>query len=230
MVTLADLKLKSRQRADMVNSKFVDDTELAGYLNNSYAELYDILIATDANYYLTVLPFTLANGANIYPLPTDFYKLKGLDYASTSGGAGTSWVTVSQFIFNERNNTISNAALISGTTTPISYILQSNQLYLLPETQAGGTYRMWYIPRYVPLVNDTDTLDGINGFEEYVIVDAAIKMLQKEESDVTVLMSQKQSLLSRIQSMAADRDYSSPKKVSNTQPNQMFSTNFLFLG
>lgn len=229
MVTLGDIKLKARQRADQVNSKFVQDDELTNYINNSYAELYDIIIATDANYYLNIVLFTIPSGEYTYPLPVDFYKLKGVDFSTGSGVPGTNWLTVNQFIFSERNNATGVSPVLTGTTNALAYILQSNQLYFMPENQAGGTYRMWYIPRCVTLVLDTDVFDSINGFDEYVIVDAAIKMMQKEESDVTVLMAQKQALLSRIQSMSADRDYSSPKKVSNVQTNG-FGSNFLFFG
>ena len=44
LVTLADIKLRSREMADMVNSQFVSDDELKRYINASIQELYDVLI------------------------------------------------------------------------------------------------------------------------------------------------------------------------------------------
>jgi hypothetical protein len=55
---------------------------------------------------------------------------------------------------------------------------------------------------------DTDTLKGVMDFEEYIVVDAAIKCLIKEESDITALMALKDGLKLRINSMAASRDAS----------------------
>ena len=42
-VTLTELRTLTRQRADMENSQFVDDTELTRYLNNSWGELYNLI-------------------------------------------------------------------------------------------------------------------------------------------------------------------------------------------
>ena len=53
-VALNDLRLKARQRSDQVNSQFVTDSELDGYVNNSYSELYDIIVSRyDDDYFLT---------------------------------------------------------------------------------------------------------------------------------------------------------------------------------
>jgi hypothetical protein len=62
-------------------------------------------------------------------------------------------------------------------------------------------------------VNDTDTFDDQQYWYEYVVVDAAIKALQKEESDCTYLMNQKEALRSRIEVMASDRDFSVPDQA-----------------
>lgn len=57
------------------------------------------------------------------------------------------------------------------------------------------------------------TVDGVNGWEEYLVVDAAIKALQKEESDVSVLLAQKALLQRRIESAATNRDAAEPARV-----------------
>jgi hypothetical protein len=62
---------------------------------------------------------------------------------------------------------------------------------------------------------DSDVLNDVNQYVEYVIVDAAIKMMQKEESDVSVLMLQKQALTKRIQEAAQNRDAGEPESVSD---------------
>ena len=58
-------------------------------------------------------------------------------------------------------------------------------------------FRLWYHPVAVTLTLAQDTYDDINGYVEYIIIDAANKMLQKEESDVSVLAAQNY-IISRI--------------------------------
>jgi hypothetical protein len=63
----------------------------------------------------------------------------------------------------------------------------------------------------------SDTVDGYSGWTEYVIVDAAIKCLQKEESDVSVLMVQKAALKQRIEEASQNRDAGQPSTISDTR-------------
>ena len=48
-----------------------------------------------------------------------------------------------------------------------------------------------------------------------MIIDAAIKCLIKEESDVQVLLMQKKQVLDRIEAMAANRDAGEPERVTD---------------
>jgi len=70
------------------------------------------------------------------------------------------------------------------------------------------------LPRLIPW---NGTADGVSGWTEYIIVDAAIKCMQKEESDTSVLMAQKQALIARIEAAAANRDAGNPAVVSDSQ-------------
>ena len=42
-ITLAEMRTAARQYADQENSQFVSDAELTRIINNSIAELYDLL-------------------------------------------------------------------------------------------------------------------------------------------------------------------------------------------
>jgi hypothetical protein len=67
------------------------------------------------------------------------------------------------------------------------------------------------------LTDDADTMDGVSGWGEYVIVDCVIKALQKEESDTSVAERQKAGLVQRIVDMAANRDAANPLTVTDSQ-------------
>jgi hypothetical protein len=206
MATLASIKTQARQRADMEGSNFVDDAELTAYVNASAAELYDILVSRFEDYYIADTAFTVATGADTYTLPAAFYKLKGLD-VDVGGGR---YDTVRPFQFAQRNETTDP---VTADPLTVRYRVFGQTLRLSPPERAPGNYRLWYIPRFVPLALDTDTFDGINGWEEFIVVDCAIKMLAKEESNVAPFVAQKKDLLRRIEAMASDRDAAEPQTI-----------------
>ena len=216
-VTLAELMAHSRSRADMENSSFVDDTELISYVNHSIGELHDILIQTyGADYSVKQVTFNLTNNVDSYPLSTlitagDFYKLYGLDAKINN----SDWTTLSPFNFNERNRFQHfNVSTYLGITN-FRYRLNGSNVIFAPIPDSAMQVRMWYIPVAPRLVNLTDALDDLNEYDEYIIVDVAIKMLQKEESDVSVLLNQKAALKLRIEQAAQNRDAGKCDSISD---------------
>jgi hypothetical protein len=215
-VTLSALRSSVRQRADMVNSQFITDAELNGYIQASYYELYDLLVEKYGDNYYVATPYSFStDGTNYqFALPTDFFKLLGVDLQVSSGSGD--YVTLHPFTFAERNRyAVPNQRSLYGVTN-LRYKLNGNNLWLNPLPSSGQTVRVWYVPRATVPATDAATIDGISGWEEYVIVDAAIKCLQKEESDVSVLMAQKAQMRARIESIAANRDAANPATVADS--------------
>jgi len=210
-VTLATLRTRARERSDMVNSSFVSSAELLQYINASYSELYDLMVGKFEDYYTVSSTETIAQGANTITLPTDFYKMRGLDYQLDANN----WVLVSKFNFANRNQLNRSTARSVRGVTALQYRIVGNTIRIEPESAAPGTYRLWYTPIYTPLSAESDTVDGINGWEEYVVIDAAIKMLAKEESSTTHLEKEKAAMLQRIEVMAQSRDSGAPESITD---------------
>jgi hypothetical protein len=98
---------------------------------------------------------------------------------------------------------------VSTSTYLISTISQNTSFTLTGYSAAttGATqFQCW---------SDTTSFEGISGWEEYVILDAAIKALLKEESDANALMSQKAAMLRRIEESAPNRDAAEAPTVSD---------------
>lgn len=227
MVTLSELKTRVRRRADMERSQFVSEAELTEYISSSYKELYDLLVATFEDYYtLDPVEFTLTQGQYTYDLPSDFYKLRGVDGKLHASSSTTDYQTLYPFNFNERNrrNREFNRALFG--IVSLTYRIVNNKLYIYPQEAAAGQYRIWYVQRASDLVNDTDTVDGVNGWEEYIVIDAAIKMLGKEESDTTVLKDEKERIKQRIIDMAAERDAGSSERITDVTRSLYYPDDF----
>lgn len=232
-MTLGQVALAARQRADRVNSNFVTAPELSSYINQSYFELYDLLTTLFQEYYVAPpATFLTTSNQGTYPLPDGilsftndvgvsavarpYYKLIGVDLGLNT--ANNAWVTVHKFNFIDRNRFVypNSNSTIYGVFN-LEYRVMGNNIQFIPPPTARQPVRLWYVPRMATLLKDADMLDGVSGWTEYVIVDAAIKILQKEESDVSVLMAQKQALLERINKSAASRDAGMPDKISDTR-------------
>ena len=203
--TLSQLRTRVRRMADMEGSNFISDSELNDYINSSYTELYDLLVSSNSEYFLSSTTSTVASGSSTITLPTDFYKLRAVDFYLNGR-----WYDIEQFSMNERNQ---DSTLYSSAGVEVRYRLQGSTLKLVPEDNAGGQYQIWYTPLPATLSADSDEIEEGNGWSEYVVVDAAIKCLQKEESSTTELMKIKSDLTKRVADMAAKRDSAKPKKI-----------------
>ena len=233
--SLGQIRLQAQQRADRVNSNFLTLTEWNNNINQSLFELYDLLIgAYDEDYFIAPpVIFTTYSNNQLYPLPdgsTSFlnqnlapfvpqalYKLIGVDLGVSNANNG--WVSVKKFNFMDRNKYFypNTAATIYGVFN-LSYRVLGNNLDLIPTPSSGQQIRLWYIPRMTMLLKDTDiTSNGISGWIEYVITDAAIKALQKEESDVSVLAAQKLDIRRRIEAMALNRDAGQADTITDSR-------------
>lgn len=215
VVTLLSLRTRAKQESDMVKSNFVSEPEWNSYINSSLAELHDIMIAAyGEDYSVEVQSFTTTLNEPNYDLAADFYKLRGVD-VQLNGNDPDGWCTITKFSFNERNRfSISGFWDIFGAPF-IRYRIVGSQLRFNPIPDRATPVRVWYHPVSTQLVADSDQFNDINGWSEYVVVDAAIKALSKEESDVTVLMARKEALRLRIISMSQNRDAGTPEAVSD---------------
>ena len=212
--TLLQLRTEARQRADMESSQFVSDSELTNYINAAYFELYDLLVGQFEDYFTINTTVAVAPGASSFPLPTNFYKLRAVDYQNTGP---TDWVTVQRYQLQERNARGRVASRLYFGVRRLAYTILGGAVNLLPAEDAAGTYRVWYIPRVSPLVSDSDTVSNVLDFEDYIVVDAAIRCIVKEESDPSALMAQKEALKMRINAMASQRDASGLGRIADVQ-------------
>lgn len=231
-MTLGQLRLLSQQKADRVGSNFVTVPEWNVYINQSYFELYDLLVQKYGDdYYVQAYQFqttgsasyNLPDGTATYPISLTnataapaFYKLLGVDLGLNT--TASAWITLKKYEFISRNNYIypqltANLLGVAG----MRYRLVGNTLSFIPTPTSGQLVQVWYAPRMTAMLADTDSCDGVSGWTEYIAIDAAIKALQKEEGDVSVLMAQKQAMIDRIEAAAENRDAGEPETISNTR-------------
>ncbi len=201
LVTLGSLKTKCRQQADMEFSTFVSDQELTSYINDSLKDLYDLLVQAGEFYFVSSYEFQTSSGVDSYALPSDFYKVIGVDYRLGTGEARS----MMRANWQDRNK-YTNFPFFNTTQYAFyKYMLVNDSLTLMPTPGASETIKVWYAPLLADLVNDADTVNVISGFDSWVIADVCIKMLSKEESDIQPFLLMKQDCEKRIQKMKRDR-------------------------
>lgn len=201
--TLAQLTARAQQESDNVNSTFVATTgapaEWTNYINQSFTEIYGLTAQVyGAEYYVVDPPYAFTtDGINSkFALPSDFFKLLGVDVLY---GGTNQWVSINEFQVPERNK-------FSAMNTPIP--------------AAGQQVQLLYIPRPTLLVQTTDTIPdalSMNGWDEYIVVDAALKAMGKEEDDTSELWRRKLALTERIEAEAENRDAANPSRIVDTR-------------
>ena len=224
-ITESKLVARVRQRADMESNDFVSDLEVQTYINAGLAELHDILIQTyGQDYYVSNATFNTVAGTDTYPINSstsgpnisNFYKLRGMDAKVN----GADYFTLRPFNFNERNVYQNWGSWSLLGLTNIRYRMVGDNIVFTPQPDNVTEVKVWFIPTAQQFdsatpATSTTTFADINGYAEYVVIDAAIKCLQKEESDVQVLMAQKTAMKRRIEEAANNRDAGSPLQVSD---------------
>lgn len=92
-------------------------------------------------------------------------------------------------------------------------------LVVLPEHSAGLTLSLNYVPGWVDLVDDDDTFDGVNGWEEYIVAYAAQKMAKRDgESElVAECEADMTKALSRIKRVIPKRDSHEARRVRDVR-------------
>lgn len=233
---LGNLRLYAQQRADRVNSDFVTTSEWNRYITESRKALYDILIQKFGNDYFMSTPycFITTGSQQLYPLPDGrnqisvlnapgdvtpakaFYKLMLVEVALNPNDPN-SWVTLRKYMRIQQNLwNYPNVYTFRGVTN-LRYRLTDNFIQLVPQTQQGQYVRIWYSARPNALLLDTDIVDGVSGWEQIVVVDAARKALQKEESPTQDLDGELMMLMKRIEEAAENRDVGEPETVSDSK-------------
>lgn len=186
-VTLAELRTWARQLADVEGDPNVTDAELTALANRHRTELYDILVdAGPPEYFAASTTITTVPGTITYSLPADFRSLVDV-FAHES--------------VDERR-----ALYPMGPGERAQYKAPSG----------AWTFTLEYIPTPTALVNGSDALDGVSGWEELVANLMARDVMVKRESDPSVVINTIDRQMARIQSRARSRDRGHPRFIADT--------------
>ncbi len=208
-ITVSTITNTAVDLADMKNSQFInqDDTatsELVRYANLAYRDVYNQIVLAKEFYFTIPSTINVVGGTASYSLPTDFYKLDGVDLALDNSGR---YLTLRPFMFLERNKFRSGLAL---TTAPYGqvfrYLVVKNTIQFLPLPSQSSTKQLWYTPEPSVITSLTGTINLPPVSDEYMSLYIACAMLAKEESDTTALNAKRLEVLDQLKNSLKDRD------------------------
>lgn len=212
LVTLADLLADVRALYE-IHSISLTDTVLTRWINRSIALLYDHIIAANPDYFLTTYDLSVTSGTDNYDLSslvTDFYRGHGVAVLTEAG----KYSPLRPFMHEERylySDTCVNRA-------DQLYRYMGKYIYLAPSPSWTGTIRLFYIPTPTVLTaSPANTIDLFNSWEEFVIVDVALKCAIKEEAPSKELAARRAELLDSIRQWAPQRDFAHNDRVRDVR-------------
>lgn len=173
MPTLAEIRTRILERTDnQYTDGFIEDSEVNQLINHHYKRLYALLQRVGLS--RAEADFTIAaDGSAAYPLPADLYSV----FAVFRDDSGTPCY-LTRHDHRVRPSTTQSTA---GT-----YRVKGLTIEFDP-TPATGDYVVSYIPVPGTLVADDDELDGVLGWDEYVVLAASIDVMTKESIDPTMI-------------------------------------------
>lgn len=190
MTTGTQIWDRAVEYADMVNSSFpTSDTALRlNYVNTALSQLHYKLAELDPDYFHAEASQPVVAGVPSYALPSDFYKLKQV------------------------------------------YLVDGSKRYMIDRFQHGtmdgwenapldsGSLALLYVPAFSKLAAIGDAIGSRlpPGWEEWCSLKIAIKLLMREESDVSTLTALFQDVDGQIAASAAPIDSAVVDKVVDT--------------
>lgn len=195
-ITLTELILRARQRADMENDPFIGDDEWTHMINDEIADVYAQMVnVNDGELFATIAPTLTKIGDNSYQLPSDFMRLVDVNVYT-----GNRWVPIFQADVQDYYQ------LLSSTFTGdygVEYFLHLNldqdryELFIFPEKDVNNI-GVRYIQEAPILSLGPDTLNWPSNWHEAVAAGAAAKALIKEESDPSGQVFDRDAAVKRI--------------------------------
>lgn len=239
-MSLFELRLRSQQAADRVDSDFVVTSEWNAFIRLAMYELYDILMTSYEDWFAQSVAFINTDGiTQNYPLPDGvtnykggtyggltgapapaFYKLAGVDLNVNTSMITPSRVSLMRFDFIKRNQYIypNSTSTIYGVYN-MRYRLMGNNINIIPVPAGSQNLVIWYSPKLPAMLRDTDcSTIGVSGWLRYVIVRASKYALDKEEgSDTSKQDAELLFLKTRIEQAAQNRDAGQADTISETR-------------
>jgi hypothetical protein len=198
----------AKQRADMENTGFISDAEWLTYADQSYRKFYNIITTLYEDYNVSEHDFSTVAGTEEYSLPSGFLKTRLVEIY----GITPRPISLKQWTLSEKNKLAYN---VNGY--PVRYAVYGDKLRLMPVPQGIHQMKLWYVPSATPITATSQSVEVYNGFDEYIVLDMAIKALAKEESSTERLERERDRMEKLLEETLRGRDAGSPRFMTDIE-------------
>jgi hypothetical protein len=184
--TASVLMTDIRRLTDTESDANISDAYLLTLVDRSYNKLYRKIATRYAGFFdMEYTSINLVVGTRTYALPSDFMHLRGVDIV-----IGNDRVSLKRIAFGERNIQSNDPRVIplrlERMRSNYGYLTQKDNLRIEPLPSSTEQLILTYVPRPTRISNSSTTFDVIGGFDDFIIYDAAIQVLAKQERDPMV--------------------------------------------
>jgi len=189
-VTRLQLVNRAKEMADLESSSFISDAQWQDAANRYLTEVYDLLVQSGPpDYYASTATFTTVVGTTAYALPADF-RTSSMVYVVEDG------------VRRRPLNAVQD---------------RLRQSFQAPT--GVYTIELEYIQNPPVLTSDSDTFDGVSGWDELVSALMARFALMKMEQDASGLQQVINECRARIRTCSSNRDRGGPRYISDIDDN-----------
>ena len=219
IITLGELRTEV---LSIVQGTHLSDDEVNVIINRSINRLHRMICNSNSKYYYQSMDFTLNPGDDGYVLDYSISHICGLDFKRTSDIS----FTMSRFNFAQRNMFGGLTPFLAGNS-PLAYDVIGNTIKILPDKRSNtANFRLWYIPDFVPLSEDGYSYAFYQGWEDFVICDAAVQIAATEETDRPDLVARCAVIQEEIHTDAILRN----NEQTHTAPDGMYGGGLFWKG
>lgn len=207
--TLAEIRARVRQRVELEADGYFTDAELNEALSFAYTELYGVLVRSGMGYYPETVQSITTDGINsAYALPADHFSTLRVDWEPQANVLER----VEEIQLGELEDYVAPPGGIA-----LGYRTVGSNLELLPIPAAGKVYKHRYIPTAAKLTTDGQAVDGVNGWENLLIVETCVEGLMKQGDDPSMFMQERAELRARVALEAEERQGLSTRRIADVR-------------
>lgn len=203
--TLAQLIAIVRNRGDLRNTNRFPDSVISPELQAAFGEGYELIADVNEAYFDTSATVITDPGAGSISLPTGTWRVRAIDRLD-----GTEYVNLPRVGLKDRNRWGATAG------KPEAHRLSAAGIELFPPPDTAYTLRVWYTP--VAPTLDTTAREYYNGWEEYSIFGALLRLYEQQNRDAKEWQAQVDRQRERLTRAASERNASGPEYLNLFEP------------
>ena len=243
MLDLSKLTSKIRgitnQRVESSEQAFFTDEEIKDYMQDSWSNLYYMMVEARKNWFNKETNFTVADGdRGKKKLPLDFYRMAKLEYiyGQANSGVEDNTLEIDEISVGEDQQYQQKIAYdsywgprrIDDTYPERAFILHPDHVELFPKISSSGNYKMLYIPECLPidseLINPPEGSPLLaskyfklpRGFENWIKWETSVMIGIPEEGDLDNIRKELVVAKRKVTQWCSDRTNKKAKSIKRT--------------